>query len=107
MIEKNSEIILNYKIKNRYYLIPSKKAKYREKNKPVFRKGPVPYTGNKRFRYSSIRLPHTMNEKRYNASKNKNEIRAKRRNLPSSWDDIPRTNSRSWKDQSKKRKQWM
>ena len=78
-----------------------------EKTKPEFRNGPVPRTG-KRGGYCCIRHPHTLNEMRQNCDvENRQYVRKRRNHLPTTYDDIFRDTSRSWKDQSKKRKQWM
>jgi hypothetical protein len=78
-------------------------------NYPGFRKGPVPFTGrSNRGGYKYYRSIKTTQERRINDA-HKEFIRAKRRNLPSAWDDLPRSKDRikhSWKKQ-KKRKQWM
>lgn len=80
-------------------------------NLPEFRKGPVPNTGRRHWhRGSYYRYPQNMNIKRDSANTEYKEyIHPKNRihNLPDPWDDIPRNHSKSWKDQSKKRKQWM
>ena len=55
-----------------------------------------------------IRHMKTTQELRQNADVEYEEfVRPKRRKLPTCWDDIPRGLQRSWKKQSKKRKQWM
>ena len=78
-----------------------------EKTKPEFRGGPVPMTG-RRSHGSYYRSPKTFAEIRENANPEYKEfVRKKRLYLPTTWDDIPKSYSRSWKDQSKKRKQWM
>ena len=77
-----------------------------EKSKPEFRKGPVPYTGSGHWHY--YRRPRTTQEIRQNSIPEYGEfVRKKRKYIPTSWDDIGRNISRSWKDQSKKKKQWM
>lgn len=85
--------------------------RYGEKNLPEFRKGPVPGTGVRHeHRGSYFRHPKTMNEKRQAAIVEYKEfVSPKRnvRNLPDAWNDDGRCRSKSWKDQSKKRKQWM
>ena len=72
-----------------------------------FRNGPIPYTG-KRGSYKWLRKVKTTQERRLNCAYPE-YTRGKRRNLPSSWDDINRSDTfirYSWKKQ-KKRKQWM
>ena len=84
---------------------PSLKYKY-EKTKPEFRNGPVPNTGGGRYRF--YRHPHTFSEIRQNSIPEHEEfVRKKRKYIPTVWDDLPRGTSRCWKDQSKKKKQWM
>ena len=84
---------------------------YNETQLPEFRNGPVPGTGVCHcHRGSYYRRPKTTRDKRDAANvEYKEYIAPKRRilNLPDSWDEIPRQSSKSWKDQSKKRKQWM
>jgi hypothetical protein len=74
-----------------------------------FRNGPVPGVSNKYHFYNYYRRIKTTQERRINCAHHK-YTRGKRRNLPSAWDDIARsdfTNGHSsWKNQ-KKRKQWM
>ncbi len=78
-----------------------------EKTKPEFRNGPVPRTG-KRGGYFCIRHPHTLNEMKQNCDiEHRDYVRKRRNHLPTTYDDIWRVTSRSWKDQSKKKKQWM
>ena len=73
-----------------------------------YRIDPVPGTGN--FgRGSCYRAPKTAQEIRNNVDdKYKGYTRGKRRNLPTVYDDIYRTNgfSKSWKNQGKHRHQW-
>ena len=73
-----------------------------------FRIDPVPGTGN--FGHGSCyRHPKTTQEIRNNASDQyENYTRGKRRNLPTTYDDIYRSNgsSKSWKNQGKHRHQW-
>jgi len=81
--------------------------KARHQNYPGFRKGPVPYTGGW-GRYCWLRHIKTTQERRLNCTYKK-YVRAKRKNLPSYWDDIKRSDTnrtQSWK-RSKKCKQWM
>lgn len=82
-----------------------------ESQLPDFRKGPVPGTGVRHnHRGSYYRHPKTMNEKRQSANvEYKEYIPPKKHilNIPDAWDEIPRSKSKSWKDQTKKRKQWM
>jgi len=96
--------------------LPEPKYYYRKwkfknnKNWPGFRNGPVPYTGVKRFRFSSYyKSPRTTSERRY-VYAHPEYVRPKRgiRALPNDWDDIPKgRRSRGWKEQSKKKRQWM
>ena len=73
---------------------------------PEFRKGPVPHTGQHWRQY--YRSPKTFNEIRQNSNpEHKEYVRKKRKYIPTTLDDKMRGFSRSWKDQSKKRKQWM
>ena len=69
--------------------------------------GPVPGTG-RIGSYSYFRRPETMAERRQNCAVDPAEpaARARRQNLPSSWDDICRTWMRNWKAQHKGRKAW-
>jgi hypothetical protein len=96
-----------------YNVIKAPRRKRRKKiyypEKPNFRNGPVPYTGNSYHR-KWYRHVKTTNEKRQNSDPEIYEyIRPSRRPdaLPSLYDDIPRRYSKSWKDCTKKRKQWM
>lgn len=76
---------------------------------PKFRKEPVPHTGYRYSLKSFYRHPQTMNEMRQAANKEYKEyIRPKRRvkNLPTVYDDKYRSSDRSWKSQTKCRKQW-
>lgn len=72
---------------------------------PAFRAGPVPGTGRKRHRLRAcgvfFRRPRTYAERRA-AVESRDEgmpFRGKRRNVPSAWDDIVRSDraDRSWK----------
>ena len=76
-----------------------------------YRIDPVPKTFTLKGFKKYLRSPHTTNEKRQNCREDyKPFIRGKRSNrmLPSLYDDIMRDyHSRSWKDCTKKRKQWM
>lgn len=77
---------------------------------PEFRKGPVPGTGHCHHRYYCLRMIKTTQERRMNSNPEVYEyIRPARRsnNLPNLYDDIWRNYSKSWKDCTKKRKQWM
>ena len=82
-----------------------------EKSLPEFRNGPVPSTGRNHYHRGSIyRHPKIMNEKRQAANvEYKDFIKPSRRvlNLPDVYDDNCRHIEKSWKSQSKKRKQWM
>lgn len=78
------------------------------KNKPEFRKGAVPFTGRYHKRSHECRHPHTFQEIRNNTNPEYKEyIRGRRKHLPTVWDDLYNKPSYSWKNQSKKRKQWM
>lgn len=74
-----------------------------------FRNGPVP--GIHKIRgYNYIRSPHTTRELRDNCNdKYINFVRGKRKKLPTLYDDIAVTSnkSKSWKDCTKKEKQWI
>ena len=97
------------------YVIPAKRKKkwknkaleYKyEKTKPEFRKGPVPMTGG--HRGYCYRHPKTFNEMKQNCDvETRQYVRKSRLHLPTAYDDIYRDTPRCWKDQSKKRKQWM
>jgi hypothetical protein len=94
----------NYK---RKYKTKALEYKY-EKTKPEFRNGPVPRTSKRSGHYGSYRHPHTLNEMRQNCDvEHQQYVRKRRLDLPTAWDDIYRDASRCWKDQSKKRRQWM
>lgn len=84
---------------------------YEKSSVPYFREGPVPGTGKRTWhRGSYYRHPKTTNEKRQAAIvENKEFIKPRRNvhNLVDVWDEIPRHREKSWKSQSKKRKQWM
>lgn len=92
--------------------VPKKKRNkwfFYNQNKPEFRNGPVPGTGhgyNRRW----LRHVKTTNERRQNSDPEVYDyVRPARRPnaLPNLYDDIPRQYSKSWKDCTKKRKQWM
>lgn len=94
-----------------------KKSKYSyyrfEKSNYKFREDPVPFTG-KRSGTQAYRMPKLHNLYKQIADEEYQDfIRPKRNlnNLPNVyWDDAPvrsRFKSRSWKDCTKKRKQWM
>ena len=75
-----------------------------------FRQDPVPGIGRNRGHFRCwYRLPRTTAEFRDMADKeNEPYIRRRRRKqIPTAWDDIPKCVQRSWKEQSKKPKQWM
>lgn len=77
--------------------------------KYAFRRGPVPGTSY-HWRGYWYRHPHTTAEYKQNTDPDyKQYVRAKRRHLPNAYDDICRSDvySRNWKDNTKKRKQWM
>lgn len=111
VFDKNNSVIDIRNYKDDILKIEKKKYHwYRgvdEKDLPEFRKGPVPYTGHYKY-YRVYRHPKTRNELRQNTdAEYKKLVRPKRRKLPTAWDDIVRDTPRCWKDQSKKRKQWM
>ena len=102
------EILAYNRSKNfkRKYKNKSLEYKY-EKTKPEFRNGPVPRTSSHRGGFA-MRHPHTLNEMRQNCIPEYHDYVRKRRNhLPTTYDDIWRDTPRCWKDQSKKKKQWM
>lgn len=75
----------------------------------TFRCGPVPGTSYHR-RGHYYRRPHTFNEMKLNTDPDYGTYtRAKRKHLPDAWDDFCRSDwdSHNWKDNTKKRKQWM
>lgn len=77
---------------------------------PEFRGGPVPGTGHCHYRYCCLRHMRTTQERRMNSDPEVYEyVRPCRRsnNLPNLYDDIWRDYSKSWKDCTKKKKQWM
>lgn len=97
-----------------YVNLWKKKKKYRwYRDIPYeFRSDPVPIVGSKGYRCRAYRHPHTMNERRLNSiPEYKDYVRPSRSgfNLPTVWDDLTRSRlgSKSWKDCTKKRKQWM
>lgn len=74
-----------------------------------FRQEPIPYISN-RGRYTNYRQIRTTNEIRQNSDKEIQEyIRPSRRknSFPDYWDEISRHNEKSWKYQTKNKKQWM
>lgn len=97
-----------------YVNLWKKKKKYRwYRDIPYeFRSDPVPIVGSKCSCGRYYRHPHTMNERRLNSVPEYKEfVRPSRKgfHLPNAWDDITRSRikSKSWKDCTKKRKQWM
>lgn len=74
-----------------------------------FRQDPVPGIGRKRWHFACwYRAPRTFAELRDMADPEVQPyVRKKRKLILTSYDDIPRGYQRSWKRQSKKRKQWM
>lgn len=85
----------------------------RDKAEQTFRNGSIPGTGShRRHRGSLLRNPHTFQEAKWTGH-GLDEfadygIRVKgrrRKDLPKSWDDIPRHRSRSWKKH--RRTQWV
>ena len=97
-----------------YVNLWKKKKKYRwYRDIPYeFRSDPVPIVGSKCSRGRYYRHPQTMNERRLNSIPEYKEfVRPSRCGfaLPTVYDDIVRSRlgSKSWKDCTKKRKQWM
>lgn len=74
-----------------------------------FRQDPVPGLGRNRWHFRCwYRLPRTTAEFRDMVDpENAPYIRRRRKQLPTAYDDIPKCVQRSWKEQSKKRHQWM
>lgn len=74
-----------------------------------YRQDPVPGVGRNRWHFGFwYRLPSTTPELRDMANpENQSFIRKRRKQIPTAYDDIPKCCQRSWKEQSKKRKQWM
>ena len=74
-----------------------------------FRCDPVPGIHSRHGSYGKyLRHVRTTAELRANADKEYEKyVRPKRKHLPTLYDDIPRGNQKSWKKQSKKKKQWM
>lgn len=74
-----------------------------------FRQDPVPGIGRHRWKFRCwYRTPRTAAEHRDMANpENAPYIRRRRKQIPTTWDDVPKGYQRSWKRQSKKRKQWM
>lgn len=78
--------------------------------KYLYRCGPVPNTRCWRGGKHYYRHPQTTNEFKKNTDPDyKQYVRAKRRHLPTTWDDIriSSNDDRSWKNCTKKKKQWM
>lgn len=73
-----------------------------------FRCDPVPGTHHNRWHFCNhYRYPKTIGELRLMADPEDGAyIRPKRRYIPTAYDDIPRGRQRSWKEQSKRAKQW-
>jgi hypothetical protein len=107
MFEK--EILAYKRPKNYKHKYKTKALAYKyEKTKPEFRKGPVPGTSKRSGHYGFYRHPHTLNEIKQNGDiEGRKYARKSRLHLPTAWDDIYRDTSRCWKDQSRKKKQWM
>ena len=85
-----------------------RRNKKNKKNLPDFRRGPVPGTGHNYHWNIRVRHPKTTAELRSNCiEEHKFFVRGKRRNLPTLYDDIFTKNGKSWKDCTRKRKQWM
>jgi len=80
-------------------------------NRPhIFRCGPVPCIRHGRCLGRCYRKPHTTQELRSLSDPDHREYsRARRRGIPSTWDDIWFSNAypKSWKDCTKKKKQWL
>lgn len=80
------------------------KFKEKKKRKYKFRDGPVPGISGK-WSWNYYRNPKTLNEIKGNAENIAYEVKkeygislkGRKRNLPSSWDDIYRNDLRSWK----------
>lgn len=74
-----------------------------------FRQDPVPGIGRNRWHFACwYRAPRTTAELRAMADPEVQPyVRKKRKQIPTAYDDVPRGYQRSWKRQSKKRKQWM
>lgn len=77
-----------------------------------FRSDPVPIVGSKCSRSRVYRHPHTMNERKLNSiPEYKDYVRPSRSgfSLPTVYDDLVRSRigSKSWKDCTKKKRQWM
>lgn len=74
-----------------------------------FRCDPVPGIGRNRWHFRCwYRFPSTTPELRDMANpENEPFIRKRRKQIPTAYDDIPKCCQRSWKEQSKKRHQWM
>ena len=74
-----------------------------------FRCDPVPGIGRNRWHFGNFyRYPSTTPELKQIADPEYGKFLRKRRKLlPTAYDDIPRGRQRSWKEQGKKRKQWM
>lgn len=114
-IDRILEIVEDLSYYNKKYRKPSKYSLYyrcyEKSSVPYFREGPVPGTGKARWhRGSYYRHPKTTNEKRKAAIvEDKEFIKPSRRihHLADVYDEIPRHFEKSWKSQSKKRKQWM
>ena len=106
MFEK--EILAYQRPKNNKHKYKNKALEYKyEKTKPEFRNGPVPRTGCRKGG-SGWRHPKTLNEMRQNCDEEKRQYARKSRlHLPTVYDDIYRDTSRCWKDQGKKKRQWM
>lgn len=93
--------ILSYKKENYIY--------YKDNNKYKFRQSSISNIYNFNRLKCYFRHPKTTQEKRMSLSCDSEYVRAKRNinNLINLWDDISRNYYRSWKHNSKKRKQYM
>lgn len=93
--------------------------KTQKRNKYEFRNGPVPNLLKGVPKIGTFRYVKTFNELRNQLSDEEiKEIkeeypyaklklrRAKRKNIPTTWDDIPRKRQRSWKKNSKSKRQY-
>lgn len=73
-----------------------------------YRMDPVPNLIRRRVGCHWLRHMKTTQELRmYGDEEHRKYARARRKNIPTVYDDIPRGTQRCWKEQSKKRKQWM
>lgn len=74
---------------------------------PEFRRGPIPYTGRKHKYKNWYRHIKTFNEIKLNTDTEALKyVRDARKNLPTSYDDIMRSDDKNWKRQGKYKHQW-